>query len=384
MKVFCILIISFFVICALSNNVRAIDTFPKRFVLAYRESETERIVVRYSDDGVSWNSGAFPSAEHDNENSDGIGLMAADNGGLHYVMYDGANSIHFVYGLGPAIWDKSDVSVSLTPLSEPSGVHIQDELYAVVFKKSSDELFIGIWNSTSKDFEPGNFAPYHALNSDLHDRPVITKMGSTYIVAWIQSDNSLIFTKGTFEGTSLNFNDPYEMDLVADTEYSSGAWSEPDICSDGDKFYVTFIRKSLSGDPFHTYDAVIWESTDGQAWTNQRILDIYVKEDDYINIASGTNGKLLLVHIGYYIGESTEDFRARLYDTLDEWSYQDLDKEIVFGVDSVYCDQFSLIGAKILKLGNGFIPWFGIKFSFIIIGVFIYFINKKKRKKLWI
>jgi hypothetical protein len=91
------------------------------FMLAYVDS-TQRIRVRYSDDGLSWSLGDPQSATADA----GIGAAASEDGvGVTRILVHNGNvgRFHFRFGLGPQVWDATDKqpgSAADVPTAAPS------------------------------------------------------------------------------------------------------------------------------------------------------------------------------------------------------------------------------------------------------------------------
>ena len=183
-KVFSLIFILVILLCLIPMKVNSINTYDSRFVLAYSDNSIPKIIIRYSMDGINWDSGDFPSSEHFSISSHGPGLMADDYGVIHFLMYDSSRSINFVYGLGPAIWDQfSSVSTTTSSIrSAPVGAHLEDSLYIITYQTSNDKLFVGIWNESSRDFLPGDYAPI-TKNSHVYGRPSITIKNGLILLA---------------------------------------------------------------------------------------------------------------------------------------------------------------------------------------------------------
>lgn len=382
-KVFSLIFILVILLCLIPMKVNSINTYDSRFVLAYSDNSTPYIITRYSNDGINWNSGDFPSSSHYDIMSHGPGLMADDNGVLHFLMYDSSGSINFVYGLGPSIWDQSSVSTTTrTPKSAPAGTHLEDDLYIITYRTSTEDLFVGIWNESSRDFLPGDYAPT-IKNSHVYGRPSITIKNGLILLAWTrwssQGYYQLITTTGAFDGSYIIFETPVEVSLpyVADS-YKTGCQSEPDVCNDGETFYITVIREESSSG-LHGWHAVLLESTSGDSWSNQRVIDASARHYSYVNIACGTGGKLLLAYIRDEDDSSTNVIHAKLYDPQNGWSSQSIDIDDMFGQTNAYPRQFSLISSKITTL-RAPIGWYTIISSILLTGIIGYVLNIKKKE----
>ncbi|MCE7743522.1 MAG: hypothetical protein GPJ52_00140 [Candidatus Heimdallarchaeota archaeon] len=384
-KVFSLIFILVILLCLIPMKVNSINTYDSRFVLAFSDNTTPLTIIRYSNDGINWESGNFPSADHYYASSHGPGLMAHDNGVLHFLMYDSlldGGSISFAYGLVD-IWDQSSRSTPISrPYSAPAGAHLEDNLYIITYQTSNDDLFVGIWNESSRDFLPGNYAPT-TYNSNIYGRPSITILNGLILLAWTrwvsQDYYQLITTTGTFDGSYIILETPIEVSLpyVADS-YMAGCQSQPDVCNDGETFYITVIREESSSG-LHGWDAILLESTSGDSWTNQRVIDGSARRYSYVNIACGTGGKLLLAYIRDEDGGTSNTIHAKLYDPQNGWSSQSIDIDDMFGQTSAYPRQFSLISSKMITLRTP-IGWFTIISSILLTGIIGYVLNIKKKE----
>ncbi|NHJ48162.1 MAG: hypothetical protein FK733_10280 [Asgard group archaeon] len=355
-KIIGFILISFVFLCIVPTSIKSDSPDEMRYVLAYMDYEDfldpfPKIKVRYSNDGSVWNDGDFPSDDHLDLTTHGVGLMADDYGLLNFLMFDyeysGENrGVKIVYGLGPAIWDKSDIDApAKEPNSAPSGIQIGDRLYAITYTTDNNEVFVGIWDESTKSYWAGDYAPVSTLNQDVVGIPAIAILDDTVLLAWskftgLQFD--LITSTGSFDGSHLTFTTPSVVSMPTD-EYVDGCYSAPSVCNDTSKFYISVVRKE---DGQSSYDVALLESQDsGSTWTNHRIIISELTPGSHVNIACG-DGKLLAAYIREEASSVTSVIGAKLFDPGSGWTSVDINKNTLFGSSNAYNLQFSLISTR--------------------------------------
>jgi hypothetical protein len=141
------------------------------FQLTYID-QNDQVRVRYSDDGVTWASGAL-SAQADG----GVGASSSpDVAGISRLVADGGltSRLRLWFGLGPETWDATPVALpGLLPAHRPTIVDIGGSRYLIAFLPANSlsfELWLYDHNSRQATPVPVSAAPGNDL---LHASPAM-------------------------------------------------------------------------------------------------------------------------------------------------------------------------------------------------------------------
>jgi hypothetical protein len=328
-------------------------TFHEGYFLAYAQAGTSNIIVRHSDDGITWEDGDFPS-DAIGTSFRGVGAIADENGLFHVVMSDEPNAISFMWGLGPNIWDTSDnPESSHEPHSAPSGAWIDSDHWVTAFRHE-ETILVSVYDHDRRDFFPTGVEPTGSLNTEVIGRPAVTQMDGKILLTWRRYGGgdvySLITSVGEIDSSSgiPYFSAPQEIPLPFDTEYKGGLEADPAATHDHNQFYIAITREG-QGSPLHGWWVVVYSSTDGVNWqyhSQIAALDVTNSDDSYphsfINIAGRSDGTLIAAAITGTppYGEIT----AARYDGSTWSGLSEEEVEDMFGAIRAYPKPFALIG----------------------------------------
>jgi hypothetical protein len=286
-------------------------TATKVYLLAFKEAASDRIRVRWSEDGQTWSSSSsFPNET----TSVGIGSTSSADGLLNLVLWaDSSNKIQAVWGLGTDVWDTRPTGPSLDQdvLSAPMPAYAGENIYLVAFRTTGDIVTVQALNSSTRKWLSTSLAPAHSNNSNVSGRPDIAILNGKVVLAWHRSDNTVgvargdlqIATVGGVKTPIINWtnNNTHQF-----TESGFGVpVSDLAITHDGSTFYLGFDRKTLGG-PLQAEWLFVYPSNDGITWGTPIKLG-QVPLYSVMNISARSDGSLLAA----FINSSTT--KRRLY-----------------------------------------------------------------------
>jgi hypothetical protein len=273
----------------------------KVYILGFAENGSDRIRVRYSEDGQTWLDGKFPDAA----TSFGVGGTSTIQGAMNIIFWtDSSNKVECIWGLGTEIWDTRPTGPALDQkaFSSPSAADIGDNLYLVAFRTQEDQVSLRVLNSSSRRWLSISLAPANALNSDVWSRPAITVLNGTILLAWYRSDFSVAIAKGNVVVTSVGSEKIPVIDWTniyqfSTTESGYGApVSQAALTHDGNNFHLGFARMTLGG-PLQRADLFVYSSADGVSWGSST-KKVGIPLVPRIDIAARSDGSIVAAVVG--------------------------------------------------------------------------------------
>lgn len=273
----------------------------ENFVLAY-VNEANQIVVRSMEarTGTAWSDGKFPT---DVQAGLGVGL-AADTVGLIHIIFANEKvsaNVKMVWGLGPAVWDKSAVSTpAMIPVSSISAVSLGGDRWLVAYQQTGGTIFAGIYDSATRHFL-GNIAPMGPLNSHIDGRPSVARSHNTVVITWRHWNGEafdLVAAAGKVQDGSVLFDAPRVVPTPRSGELGVGITGDPVVTTNLGAFYVLVVRREIA---HNSWRAQLIGSNDGVDW---RLLTVAgaldVNDRTYLAAAGASNGKILVASLRYF------------------------------------------------------------------------------------
>lgn len=323
-------------------------TAKESFMLAYIDnSPSERIRVRYSDDGVSWTAATLQGGIADAgisaaASADGLGAVRilAHNGGVA--------ELRFRFGVGADVWDPSDVPFG----SEPQPRGTPKLAYATTNRWLLTNLSgytptVRLYNNTTRSFsDVSPTATQLALGGlNVFSAPAIVTGGTRVLLSYMRfsglsetaQPQDMKILPGDVDPTSgvPTWSNAYTFS-VAETGFGPPrAW--PAFAYDHTNFYLGTVRRATSGGNLRLF---IYSSADGASWTLHQTFDQLPQVPNArtlrIGIAAKSDGTMLTMFTG---GGSVGMYRT----TGTGWSQ--IGSAAAFGSDMPNWYTFALIAA---------------------------------------
>ncbi len=333
----------------------------ERFSFAFFQSGVSslpsKIHVRWSDDGLTWNDGNFPDLGPFSSTplltTHGVGLAAKRPDGIfHWLLFDKPNHIDTVWGLGPALWDNSSVSVSSgIPASAPEAVDLGGDLRFIVYQQNG-KVVGNIYDHNSREFIVSAILESGSLNSNVSGRPSIAfHNNGKILIAWRR------FTQGFAEivtavgELSPPFNLPvFPSHQIQTVDLPSEGFtkidSDPDVTHDKDKFYMTTVREERSSGAggLHGWQTVVYSSLDGLNWNEEVRTSFFpVTNSNKIEIASKSDGTMIIATIRKLSNGSIQEAAGRMMRENGVWKFTGINNLELWGGKQAAWKEFSLI-----------------------------------------
>jgi hypothetical protein len=277
----------------------------EKFFLAFSENAAETIRTRWSNDGVTWQDGAFPSSVTTAAPParvtlpfGGIGASADRDGIFYNVIFDQPYAIADVWGLGPAIWDTSPTKLPAPqPTSAPSAIDIGalQRLIAVQGAGSTMNLFL--YDHAERDIV-AQIPIAGPLNTNVYGRPAITmRKDGKLLIAWGRGSGEVVAAVGERRETGyFRFDVPANVTLSSSAALSSVAQSSPVVSADSQFFYLAVVQEER-GAPLHGWRTLVYRSSDGATWQEFAQLTGDATNQSTIQVAAKSNGTLLVAGV---------------------------------------------------------------------------------------
>lgn len=273
----------------------------KVYILAFVESGTSRIRVRWSTDGQTWSSSNnFPFA------ITGLGVCATSSGrgAMSQVWWvDTSNKLQVVWGLGADNWDTSPAGYSTltqSVLSGPTAAYAGESLFLVAFRTEGDVVAVRALNISTREWLSISIAPAHVNNSDVLGSPSIAILDGKVVLAWnrpgtleIACGELQIATVGDEKLPTVDWTNIYTFSL---TESGFGSPRNPALTHDGSNFYLGFVRRDQRGG-YQGDWLFVHPSNDGVTW-KAPIEGLLIPQDPLLEISVRSDGSLLAAFIG--------------------------------------------------------------------------------------
>lgn len=269
--------------------------------LTFTVGTKTNVGMRYTQDGGSFTDSNFDRSFMSGSSYDGIGLMTDDH--TLYVMFDDVDAIIYSrsFGIGQ-FSQRAKINLEADIDSAPSGVGIANGEFLIAYRSDDKVVVIYYDNSltTDKRVISHDTAPSCLENSNVLGRPTISFKDGTYLLAWRVEGNKGIIASGSRINGVPTFNDCRELQFPEFTgsfdTYSSGIYSDLDITSDLENFYMVFIRLPsclCEGHPAYR------NSTDGINWSEDKEIYNFGALSTFspIQITAIPNGTLLFAGI---------------------------------------------------------------------------------------
>lgn len=319
------------------------------FMLAYIDTG-ERIRVRYSNDGLTWQSATLQGGIADAN----IGTASSDDavGSVRLMGHNGnVAKLHVRYGIGADVWDNSDIVYDSEPTPRGEAPRIACSatnrwLFTNLGGSNGYTPTVRLYNSSSKTF------------SDVSPTAQNLNMGN--LVGWRAP--SIITMRTRVLLGYLRFSGIGDVGTLADMQIMQGvtdasgvpAWSNastfnvqepgfgppqtiPAFAHDHTNIYLAVVRKSISNNSLRLF---IYASPDGSSWQLSETLDQVPQVSNpvglRIGIAAHSNGTKLVMFTG---GGAPKMYRT----TGSGWN--EVPAGNVFGSNTPNWYRFSLIAA---------------------------------------
>jgi hypothetical protein len=199
--------------CCLFPQNGADDT--QAFTLGSAGAHNAKIAVRYSSDGLSWQSGLFPA---EIIAGGGVGAASEPRGILQIIGWNDNGTIRLIQGLGAANW--SNEPIAATPeepaLSAPALTFLGDGKWLVAFLSpdvdptGGNRVVVRLLDTSTSPprYVEGSEAPGAEFgNLQVVGHPAAVSLNGEVWLAWNTRSNRTYLLRGTFLNSQLTWEE---------------------------------------------------------------------------------------------------------------------------------------------------------------------------------
>lgn len=255
------------------------------FMLAYIDNN-ERIRVRYSNDGVTWNAASLSGAIADA----GVGAGASsDNVGLSTILSHGGAiaRLHLRFGVGADNWDGTDRRYdAISPRRRPTIVNIGNNHYLIAFLQNDEFRIVNYDHSQSTfaDITPTP-APAGLQNNGLHNSPAMAYRDGRVVLSWMRHEQPgnpsprdvQVLGGDVNQSGQVTWTNTFTLSLRAMSRWSAHKiLAEPSLSSNRNAFSLSIMhawacpeRGCFATDECFRgaeTEVMLWTSDDGYRW----------------------------------------------------------------------------------------------------------------------
>lgn len=289
-----------------------------------------RLRIRWSEDGVNWNSASGSNAYIDY----GPGI-ATDGAAYLSVFGDSIAQAKMLMGTGPEHWDASPTTIgggySGEIRSGTSIAHLGGTNWIVAYLHSNQAKLMTLDTSPAvRDFRTTVTPVSGVTNSNVIDRPSIANRNGRLVASWLM-ENRLQIVPGNVQNGAPVWQAGYVFDSnFAEAGYESAVGAHA-LAQDGEKFYLAIVRRRdpLPGELVRHYFLFVYTSDNGEHWTKLAQREI-AKIPHSLGIAARGPSDIIVISSYQY----TELGNTVAY-RFNGSSWANLDGTILFGANSM-------------------------------------------------
>jgi hypothetical protein len=305
------------------------DEDTQAFTLAFADATTGRVQVRYSTDGLSWQSSDFPAEIR----AGGVGAASESRGILQMIGWNENGSIRLIQGLGAANWSPTPVDAipEEQALSTPALSFLGGGKWLVAFRSpdvdpsSSARIVVRIFDTstTPPRYLPGSVTPGPEFsNLNVFGHPAAVFLDGEVWLAWTTPNNRTRLLRGVFSGSQISWEEGEALEFP--DVHCQPTSSSPALTHDHESVYLAHLCHDPA--PVGRYLLNILRR-EGSGW--QHVAMHYgLPVNATIDIAARAPDTLVAAWVGNNLGQPGNAGAAHYQN--NEWT--ELSADEVFGI----------------------------------------------------